>query len=166
LRDMECASYLSAHDTHTLSLSLSLSLSLTHTHTHRERERERGETNREWAEREEVRERERERERGTEGVKVHKGWAELSRKFGVLSFCTFLLNWALIQMLGCAAGGPDADLSVFEGHELHVVPTAATLTFEHTYTWWGECPGLRLVFSTWPSVIIPPSTNSSQCGTP
>lgn len=36
------------------------------------------------------------------------------------------------------AAGSDADLSVFEGHELYVVPTAATLTFEHTYTWWGE----------------------------
>lgn len=35
------------------------------------------------------------------------------------------------------AAAPGADLSVFAGHELHVVPAAATLTFEHTYTWWG-----------------------------
>ena len=26
----------------------------------------------------------------------------------------------------------------FRGHELHVVPTNSTLTFEHSYTWWGE----------------------------
>ena len=36
------------------------------------------------------------------------------------------------------AAGPDADLAVFKGHELHVVPTNSTLTFEHSYTWWGE----------------------------
>ena len=36
------------------------------------------------------------------------------------------------------AAGPDADLAVFKGHELHVVPTNNTLTFEHSYTWWGE----------------------------
>ena len=37
-----------------------------------------------------------------------------------------------------AVAGPDADLSVFEGHELHVLPANVTLTFEHTYTWFGE----------------------------
>lgn len=36
------------------------------------------------------------------------------------------------------AAGPDAELAVFKGHELHVVPTDHTLTFEHSYTWWGE----------------------------
>ncbi len=36
------------------------------------------------------------------------------------------------------AAGPDADLAVFSSHELHVVPTNSTLTFEHSYTWWGE----------------------------
>ena len=35
------------------------------------------------------------------------------------------------------AAAPGSDLSVFAGHELHVVTAAATLTFEHTYTWWG-----------------------------
>lgn len=34
----------------------------------------------------------------------------------------------------CAVAGPEADLSVFEGHDLHVIPAASTLTFEHTYT--------------------------------
>ena len=41
-----------------------------------------------------------------------------------------------------AAAGPDADLSIFDGHELHVVDAGETLTFEHTYTWWGESPYL------------------------
>ena len=39
-----------------------------------------------------------------------------------------------------AAAGPEADLSVFRGHEVHRVASNATLTFEHTYTWWGERP--------------------------
>lgn len=34
--------------------------------------------------------------------------------------------------------GPDANLTVFDGHELHIVSAAETLTFEHSYTWWGE----------------------------
>lgn len=38
-----------------------------------------------------------------------------------------------------AVAGPDADLSIFNGLDLHVVPANSTLTFEHTYTWWGEC---------------------------
>ncbi len=40
-----------------------------------------------------------------------------------------------------AAAAPDADLSAFEGHELHVVPSNATLTFEHSYGWWVGAPG-------------------------
>ena len=42
---------------------------------------------------------------------------------------------------GGTAAGPDADLSIFRGHELHVVSARDTLTFEHTYTWWGESDG-------------------------
>ena len=43
-----------------------------------------------------------------------------------------------------AAGSPDANYSAFEGHDLHVVPSAATLTFEHSYTWWGNRRKLRV----------------------
>ena len=43
----------------------------------------------------------------------------------------------------CAVAGPDADLSVFQGHHLRVIPSDATLTFEHTYTWWGESRAQR-----------------------
>lgn len=35
------------------------------------------------------------------------------------------------------AAGPDADLSALRGHSLHVIQADKTLTFEHTYTWWG-----------------------------
>ena len=44
-----------------------------------------------------------------------------------------------------AAAGGDADLSAFEGHDLHVVKSNATLTFEHTYTWWGNKRVLRVL---------------------
>ena len=37
-----------------------------------------------------------------------------------------------------AAAGDDADLSA-------VVPTESTLTFEHTYTWWGNKRKLRVL---------------------
>lgn len=43
-----------------------------------------------------------------------------------------------------AAAGSDADMSVFRGHELHRVATNDTLTFEHTYTWWGHRRKLRV----------------------
>jgi len=37
--------------------------------------------------------------------------------------------------------GPERaqQLDVFDGHSLKVVPSNVTLTFAHTYTWWGEC---------------------------
>lgn len=61
-----------------------------------------------------------------------------------------------------AVAGPDADLSVFEGHELHVVPSDSTLTFEHTYTWFGkqaswEGPIHALLRSNPPSLLQPMS---------
>ncbi len=44
-----------------------------------------------------------------------------------------------------AAAGSDADLSAFEGHDLHIINSNATLTFEHTYTWWGNKRVLRVL---------------------
>lgn len=43
------------------------------------------------------------------------------------------------------AAGDDADMSAFEGHELHKVQANQTLTFEHTYTWWGNKRVLRVL---------------------
>lgn len=34
--------------------------------------------------------------------------------------------------------GPEADLDVFGDAELYIVPANNTLTFEHSYAWWGE----------------------------
>ena len=44
-----------------------------------------------------------------------------------------------------AAASEDADLSAFDGHDLHVVKSNETLTFEHTYTWWGNKRKLRVL---------------------
>jgi hypothetical protein len=44
--------------------------------------------------------------------------------------------------------GPDEDLRLFDGHELHVVRANSTLTFEHRYDWLGERPGSELLESS------------------
>jgi hypothetical protein len=41
-----------------------------------------------------------------------------------------------------AVAGPEADVDVFGDAELYVIPANETLTFEHTYTWWGKCPNI------------------------
>ncbi len=60
-----------------------------------------------------------------------------------------------------AAGGPDADYSAFEGHDLHVVPSAATLTFEHSYTWWGNRRKLRVAAQ--PNVTLSAAHVPARC---
>ncbi|KAL6766266.1 hypothetical protein ACKKBG_A35340 [Auxenochlorella protothecoides x Auxenochlorella symbiontica] len=42
------------------------------------------------------------------------------------------------------AAGPGMDLSALSGHDLHIVPASETLTFEHTYTYWGNARRLRV----------------------
>ena len=44
-----------------------------------------------------------------------------------------------------AAAGDDADLTAFKGHDLHLLKANSTLTFEHTYTWWGNKRKLRVL---------------------
>jgi hypothetical protein len=58
--------------------------------------------------------------------------------------CTTLLpqhalKHALPSHQARAVAGPEAQLGVFDGHSLKVVPANETLTFAHTYRWWGEC---------------------------
>lgn len=48
------------------------------------------------------------------------------------------------NIIPCTAVGPDADLSALRGHSVHVVNADKTLTFEHTYTWWGNRRKLRV----------------------
>lgn len=61
--------------------------------------------------------------------------------------CNDMMDRRLVlsnAMSALAAGSSDADMSVFRGHELHRVATTETLTFEHTYTWWGHRRKLRV----------------------
>lgn len=41
------------------------------------------------------------------------------------------------------AGSP-ADAAFWEGHRTHVIPTKSTLTFRHTYTWFGNARKLQV----------------------
>lgn len=56
---------------------------------------------------------------------------------GAISYAAAVASAYGVRACIVTAAGPDADLSVFKGHELHVVPAQKTLTFEHSYTWWG-----------------------------
>ena len=57
---------------------------------------------------------------------------------GAISYAAAVASAYGIRACVVTAAGPDADLSVFKEHELHLVRTERTLTFEHSYTWWGE----------------------------
>ena len=57
---------------------------------------------------------------------------------GAIAYAAAVASAYGVKACVVTAAGPDADLAVFSGHELHVVPTNSTLTFEHSYTWWGE----------------------------
>lgn len=57
---------------------------------------------------------------------------------GAISYAAAVASAYGIRACVVTAASPDADLSVFRGHNLHVVPANSTLTFEHSYTWWGE----------------------------
>lgn len=49
--------------------------------------------------------------------------------------------------------GPEADIDVFGDSphtELYVIPANETLTFEHTYTWWGESSSCHSVRQSFP----------------
>lgn len=63
---------------------------------------------------------------------------------GAVSYAAAAARAYGIRACVVTVAGPDADLSVFEGHELHVVPSDSTLTFEHTYTWFGHSRKLRV----------------------
>ncbi len=57
---------------------------------------------------------------------------------GAIAYAAAVASAYGVKACIVTAAGPDADLAVFKGHELHVVSTNSTLTFEHSYTWWGE----------------------------
>lgn len=47
-------------------------------------------------------------------------------------------------VLCAAVAGPEADIEVFGDSELYIISANETLTFEHTYTWWGESSSCSL----------------------
>ncbi|KAG2500935.1 hypothetical protein HYH03_000760 [Edaphochlamys debaryana] len=66
------------------------------------------------------------------------------RPGGAVSYAAAVLKAYGIRACVVTVAGPDADLSVFRGHELHVVPSPSTLTFEHSYAWFGHQRKLRV----------------------
>ena len=75
---------------------------------------------------------------------------------GAISYAAAVASAYGIRACVVTAAGPDADLSVFRGHDLHVVPTNNTLTFEHSYTWWGKILNPHLhVLCLLPTFLLP-----------
>lgn len=63
---------------------------------------------------------------------------------GAVAYAAAVASALGVKACVVTAAGSDADMSVFRGHELHRVATNDTLTFEHTYTWWGHRRKLRV----------------------
>ncbi|KAG1654340.1 hypothetical protein FOA52_010651 [Chlamydomonas sp. UWO 241] len=63
---------------------------------------------------------------------------------GAVSYAAAALGALGLRACVVTVAGPDADLSVFARHELHVVASELTLTFEHTYTWFGNARRLHV----------------------
>lgn len=63
---------------------------------------------------------------------------------GAVAYAAAVASALRIRACVVTAGGPDADLSAFAGHDVHLVSTKETLTFEHSYTWWGHRRKLKV----------------------
>ncbi|DBA82503.1 TPA: hypothetical protein ACH3X2_000731 [Trebouxia sp. C0005] len=63
---------------------------------------------------------------------------------GAISYAAAVATAFGVKSCIVTAASSDANLTVFDGHELHIVSTEDTLTFEHTYTWWGNHRKLRV----------------------
>lgn len=55
---------------------------------------------------------------------------------GAVSYAAAVASAMGVRACIVTANAQDADLSQLKGHDVHVVPSDATLTFEHTYTFW------------------------------
>jgi hypothetical protein len=60
-----------------------------------------------------------------------------------------------------AVAGPDADIDIFAGSQLSVLPSNRTLTFEHTYSWWGHARKLRVTAN--PNITVTKAHVSPWC---
>jgi hypothetical protein len=63
--------------------------------------------------------------------------------------------------VAATVAGPEADLSVLLGTSVTVIAAAQTLTFEHSYTWWGHSRKLRVTAN--PNVTITPAHVPLRC---
>jgi len=71
---------------------------------------------------------------------------------GAVSYAAVLAKVLGLKACVVTVAGPEADLDVFDGHTLYVIPAKETLTFEHTYTWWGHSRKLRVTAN--PNITI------------
>lgn len=71
---------------------------------------------------------------------------------GAVAYAAAVASALRVKAYIVTAGGEDADLSVFKGHKVHLVKTADTLTFEHSYTWWGHRRKLKVTKQ--PDVVL------------
>ncbi len=55
---------------------------------------------------------------------------------GAVSYAAAVASAMGVRACVVTANNEEADLSLFKHHDLYVVPSNATLTFEHTYTFW------------------------------
>lgn len=75
-----------------------------------------------------------------------------NRTGGAVSYAAAAIRAFGLKACVVTVAGPDADLSVFQGLDLVVVPALSTLTFEHTYTWFGNHRRLRVTAN--PSITL------------
>ena len=80
---------------------------------------------------------------------------------GAISYAAAVATAYGIRACVVTAAGKDADLSLFRGHDLHVVPAQASLTFEHSYTWWGNKRKLRV--TAHPNVTLTMADVPKRC---
>ncbi|PNH05104.1 hypothetical protein TSOC_008665 [Tetrabaena socialis] len=80
---------------------------------------------------------------------------------GAVSYAAAAARAYGIRACVVTVASADADLSVFDGHELHVVPAPSTLTFEHTYSWFGHQRKLRVTAN--PNVTLSRSHVPRHC---
>lgn len=64
---------------------------------------------------------------------------------GAVSYASVVAQALGASTCVVTVAGPEADLDVFgDEAQLYVLPANETLTFEHTYTWWGHSRRLRV----------------------
>ncbi|MEW5312427.1 MAG: hypothetical protein WDW38_004064 [Sanguina aurantia] len=80
---------------------------------------------------------------------------------GSVAYAAAALTAYGIKACVVTAAGKDADLSVFDGHDLHVIHTEQTLTFEHTHSEWGTERQLRVTAD--PGVTLSASHVPQHC---